>query len=73
MKNTLLILTAACALTGCAGVKVAHTDIATGATKPRAIYIRTFADEAKVRGHTAAVTANWPSATRWLRRNSRRR
>ena len=53
MKNTLLTLTAACALTGCAGVKVAHTDIATGATKPRAIYIRTFADEAKVRGqHT---------------------
>ena len=50
MKNTLLTLTAACALTGCAGVKVAHTDIATGATKPRAIYIRTFADEAKVRG-----------------------
>ena len=50
MKNTLLTLTAACALTGCAGVKVAHTDIATGATKPRAIYIRTFADEAKFCG-----------------------
>ena len=51
MKNTLLLLSAACALTGCAGVKVAHTDIATGATKPRAIYIRTFADEAKFVGH----------------------
>ena len=50
MKNTLLLLTASCALTGCAGVEVAHTDIATGATKPRAIYIRTFADEAKFRG-----------------------
>ena len=51
MKNTLLLLTAACALTGCAGVKVAHTDIATGATNPRAIYIRTFADSAKFVGH----------------------
>ena len=50
MKSTLLTLTTACALTGCAGVKVAHTDIATGATKPRAIYIRTFADEAKFIG-----------------------
>lgn len=50
MKNTLLILTAACALTGCAGVKVVHTDIATGATKPHAIYIRSYADEAKFIG-----------------------
>ena len=50
MKNTLLLLTAACALTGCAGVKVVKTDIATGATKPRAIYIRTYADEASFIG-----------------------
>ena len=51
MKNTLLILTAACALTGCAGVKVTKTDIATGATNPKAIYIRSYADEAKFVGH----------------------
>ena len=50
MKNTLLLLAAASALTGCAGVKVAKTDIATGATDPKAIYIRTFADEAQFRG-----------------------
>lgn len=50
MKNTLLVLTAACALTGCAGVKVAHTDIATGATNPQAIYIRSFADETRFTG-----------------------
>lgn len=51
MKHTLLILTAACALTGCAGVKVSNTDIATGATNPQAIYIRSFADEAEFSGH----------------------
>ena len=51
MKNTLLLLTAACALTGCAGVQVSKTDIATGATNPRAIYIRSYADEAKFAGH----------------------
>ena len=50
MKNTLILLTAACALTGCAGVEVSKTDIDTGATNPKAIYIRTFADEAKFRG-----------------------
>jgi hypothetical protein len=46
MKNTLLVLSAACALTGCAGVRVSHVDTATGATKPKAIYIRSYADEA---------------------------
>jgi len=51
MKHTLLLLTAACAFTGCAGVKVAKTDIATGATNPKAIYIRSFADEAQFVGH----------------------
>jgi hypothetical protein len=51
MKNTLLTLAAACALTGCAGVNVSHTDIATGATKPTAIYIRSYADEAQFIGH----------------------
>jgi hypothetical protein len=50
MKNTLLLLAVATTLTGCAGVKVAKTDIATGATDPKAIYIRTYADEAQFRG-----------------------
>ena len=51
MKNTLILLTAVCALTGCAGVHVSKTDIATGATNPKAIYIRTSADEAQFLGH----------------------
>jgi hypothetical protein len=52
MKYTLLALGAACAFTGCAGVKVAHTDIATGATKPEAIYIRSYiGEDAVFKGH----------------------
>jgi len=51
MKNTLLAL-AACALSGCAGAKIAHTDIASGAYKPTAIYIRSYiADNAHFKGH----------------------
>jgi hypothetical protein len=51
MKQTLLVLSAACMLTGCAGVKVVHVDVATGATKPRAIYIRSYiADDAIYKG-----------------------
>jgi len=51
MKQTLLVLSAVCALTGCAGVKVVHVDVATGATKPRAIYIRSaIADDAVYKG-----------------------
>jgi hypothetical protein len=51
MKQTLLVLSAAFALSGCAGVKVAHVDVATGATKPRAIYIRSYiADDATYKG-----------------------
>jgi hypothetical protein len=51
MKQTLLVLSAACALTGCAGVKVAHVDVATGANRPRAIYIRSYiADDAVYKG-----------------------
>lgn len=50
MKNTLLLL-ATCALTGCAGVQIVRTDVATGATNPRAIYIRSYADEAQFVGH----------------------
>jgi hypothetical protein len=52
MKYTLLALGAACAFSGCAGAKIAHTDVATGATNPKAIYIRSYiADDATFRGH----------------------
>jgi hypothetical protein len=51
MKHTLLAL-AACALSGCAGAKIAHTDIASGAYKPRAIYVRSYiAENAPYKGH----------------------
>jgi hypothetical protein len=42
MKNSLLALCLALLLSSCAGVRVTHTDIATGATNPSAIYIRPF-------------------------------
>jgi len=42
MKNSLFVLCLALLLTSCAGVRVTHTDIATGATDPKAIYIRPF-------------------------------
>ncbi len=42
MKNPLLALSAALLLTSCAGVKVADTQIASGAAHPKAIYIRPF-------------------------------
>lgn len=42
MKHSLLALSLALLLTSCAGVRVTHTDIATGATNPRAIYLRPF-------------------------------
>src|SRR5471032_2840809 len=52
MKNTLLVLGAACVLSGCAGAKIAHTDIASGAYRPKAIYIRSYiADDAHFKGH----------------------
>ena len=52
MKYTLLAVAAACAFYGCAGAKIAHTDIATGAYKPRAIYVRSYiADNAPFHGH----------------------
>ncbi|MEA3186722.1 MAG: hypothetical protein QOD99_552 [Chthoniobacter sp.] len=49
MKNTLFAFCSAILLTSCAGVKVTHTDVATGATNPRSIYIRPF-DVAEFRG-----------------------
>jgi len=52
MKNTLLALSAACVLSGCAGARIAHTDIASGAYKPKAIYIRSYiAENAPFKGH----------------------
>ena len=52
MKNTLLAIGTACVVTGCAGAKISHTDIASGAHSPKAIYIRSFiAAEAPFKGH----------------------
>ncbi len=42
MKHSLFALSLALLLTACASVKVTHTDVATGATNPRAIYLRPF-------------------------------
>ena len=42
MKYHLLTICSAFLLASCAGVKVTHTDVATGATNPRSIYIRPF-------------------------------
>lgn len=52
MKNTLLALGTACLVTGCAGAKIIHTDIASGAHNPKAIYIRSYiAQDAVFEGH----------------------
>jgi len=53
MKYTLfLALVAACAFYGCAGAKIGHTDVATGAYKPKAIYVRSYiADNTPFHGH----------------------
>ena len=59
MKYTLLALGAACTLTGCAGVGVTHTDVATGATKPKAIYVRSYiSEDAKFKGHHGGGEGN---------------
>lgn len=42
MNNPLLALSASLLLVGCAGVRVADTQVATGAANPRNIYIRPF-------------------------------
>jgi hypothetical protein len=42
MKYSLLALCPALLLTSCADVRVTHTDVATGATHPSAIYIKPF-------------------------------
>lgn len=42
MKYSPLALCLALFLTSCAGVRVTHTDVATGAVNPKAIYIRPF-------------------------------
>jgi hypothetical protein len=56
MKFTFLALSASVALTGCATVKVSHTDVASGATKPKAIYIRSYlAEDAHFKGNHGHV------------------
>lgn len=42
MKYLLLALTASVVLSGCAGVRIVDTQVASGAANPRAIYIRPF-------------------------------
>lgn len=42
MKNSLLALSATLLLTSCAGVRVADTQVASGAVNPHAIYVRPF-------------------------------
>ena len=42
MKNSLLALCTVLLLASCAGTRIVHTDIATGARNPSAIYIRPF-------------------------------
>jgi hypothetical protein len=59
MKHTLLALGAACTFTGCAGVKIAHTDVASGATKPEAIYVRSYiAEDANFKGRHGGGEGN---------------
>ena len=42
LHSTIFALATAVILTSCAGVRVRHTDVASGAVNPRAIYIRPF-------------------------------
>lgn len=42
MKLSLLALLTALIFTSCAGSRIANTSVATGATSPKAIYIRPF-------------------------------
>ena len=54
----LAALTASLFLTSCADVYVSHTDVASGATDPKAIYIRPFdVSQAKFEGHHGASSA----------------
>lgn len=56
MKYALLAISASLAFAGCATVKVAHTDVASGATNPKAIYIRSYiADDATFKGNHGHV------------------
>jgi hypothetical protein len=56
MKYALLALSASLAFTGCATGKVTHTDVASGATNPKAIYVRSYiAESAKFKGNHGHV------------------
>lgn len=72
MKPSLLVLSAVCALTGCAGVKVVHVDTASGATKPKAIYIRSYiADDASYVGRHESTSERFlgPDGEKPIRRS----
>lgn len=59
MKYTLLAIGAACAFSGCAGVGISHTDVASGATKPKAIYVRSYiAEDAHFKGYHGGGSGN---------------
>lgn len=61
MKYTLPALCAALALSSCAGVRVVDTQVATGATNPKVIYIRPFQVEgAEFRGEHAGGPGELP-------------
>jgi hypothetical protein len=62
MKSALLALSAASVcLAGCASMKVVKTDVASGATKPKAIYIRSYiGDDSTFVGHQAQSKGERP-------------
>lgn len=62
MKQTIVLLSVALLLVGCAAVTVTETRVATGARQPQAIYIRPFA--------VGDVCGRWGSAEEWPLRAS---
>ncbi len=61
MKTRPFVCAAALLLASCAGSYVQHTEIATGATNPRAIYIRPFdVSQAEFKGHHGETAGEKP-------------
>lgn len=61
MKNLVIALSSTLLFAGCASVKVADTQVATGAANPRAIYIRPFdASAAQYTGYHRGGTGEKP-------------
>ena len=70
MKYSLLAICTALLLSSCAGTKIVHTDVATGATNPKAIYIRPFdITYCDYIGQHPGGLGNGPSAARSRPRN----